>query len=104
MVSGVFLRSDDYALFRVNPIQYAAQKGISEAEAVDQFMFAVKAGLFEVEWYLVCSSDRKITRCSASIRSSTPHKKGSARLKRLICSCLPSKRACSRWNGIWCVP
>lgn len=26
---------DDYALFRVNPIQFATEKGIAEAEGVD---------------------------------------------------------------------
>ena len=34
-----FIRTaDDYALFRVDPLQYAAEKGISENESIDLFL------------------------------------------------------------------
>ncbi|MFN8371602.1 MAG: DUF5939 domain-containing protein [Anaerolineae bacterium] len=46
--------ADDFALFRLNPIQYAADKGISENEAVDLFLYAVKVALFEMEWHVLC--------------------------------------------------
>ena len=39
--------ADDYALFRVNPLQYAKEKGMAEAEAIDLFLHAAKVGLFE---------------------------------------------------------
>lgn len=48
--------ADDYALFRVNPLQYAKEKGLTEPEAIDLFLYAAKIGLFEMEWHLVCSS------------------------------------------------
>lgn len=48
--------ADDYTLFRVNPLQYAKEKGMSEPEAIDLFLYAAKIGLFEMEWHLVCSS------------------------------------------------
>jgi class 3 adenylate cyclase len=47
---------DDYALFRVNPIQFAAEKGIAEPEAIDLFLHGAKLGLFEMEWHLVCAT------------------------------------------------
>ncbi len=47
--------ADDYALFRVNPIEYAAEKGISENEAIDLFLYGTQFGLFEMEWHLVCA-------------------------------------------------
>jgi class 3 adenylate cyclase/predicted RNA-binding Zn-ribbon protein involved in translation (DUF1610 family) len=47
---------DDYSLFRVNPIQFAAEKGIAEAEAIDLFLHSAKLGLFEMEWHLVCAT------------------------------------------------
>jgi class 3 adenylate cyclase len=48
--------ADDYSLFRINPIQFAAEKGISENEGIDLFLYGTKGGLFEMEWFLVCSS------------------------------------------------
>ena len=48
--------ADDYALFRVNPIQFAADKGIAELEAIDLFLHSTKLGLFEMEWHLVCAT------------------------------------------------
>jgi hypothetical protein len=46
---------EDEALFRVNPIRFAADKGIAEAEAIDLFLHAVAQGLFEMNWMLLCS-------------------------------------------------
>ena len=51
-----FIRTaDDYALFRVNPVQYAAEKGMAENEAIDLFLHAAKLSLFDLEWHLVCA-------------------------------------------------
>jgi class 3 adenylate cyclase len=47
---------DDYALFRLNPIQFAAEKGIAEPEAIDLFLYSTRLGLFEMEWHLVCAT------------------------------------------------
>lgn len=52
-----FIRSsDDYTLFRVNPVQYASEKGMAENEAIDLFLQSAKLGLFEMEWHLICAS------------------------------------------------
>jgi Family of unknown function (DUF5939) len=51
-----FIRSgEDDALFRVNPIKFAADKGIAEPEAIDLFLHATAEGLFEIDWMLLCS-------------------------------------------------
>ena len=47
--------ADDYDLFRVNPIQYANTSGLSEADGIDLFVHAAKAGLFEMDWLLLCA-------------------------------------------------
>lgn len=47
---------DDYTLFRVNPIAFAAEKGVPENEAIDLFLHATKCGLFETDWILLCMS------------------------------------------------
>ena len=50
-----FIRtSDDYSTFRVDPLQYAAEKGMTENEAIDLFLNASKLGLFDLEWNLIC--------------------------------------------------
>jgi class 3 adenylate cyclase len=51
----MLLRSGtDEALYRVNPIQFATEKSIAEAEAIDLFLHACVAGLFDMDWLLVC--------------------------------------------------
>jgi hypothetical protein len=47
---------DDYALCRVNPIQFVTEKGIAETEGIDLFMHSARLGLFEMEWHLVCAT------------------------------------------------
>ena len=47
--------ADDYDLFRVNPIQYASVSNLSEADGIDIFVHAAKAGLFEMDWLLLCA-------------------------------------------------
>lgn len=50
-----FIRSaPDFDLFRVNPVQYAVERGMTEAEALDLFLYASKVGLFEMDWHIVC--------------------------------------------------
>ena len=53
--------ADDEELFRVNPLSWAAQKGVDEYEAVDLFLHAAKTGLFYMEWNIVCPCCGKIS-------------------------------------------
>jgi class 3 adenylate cyclase len=45
---------DDGALFRVNPLAFAAERGMAEDEAVDLFLHATALGLFQMDWLLIC--------------------------------------------------
>jgi len=50
-----FIRTeDDFQMFRINPLRFAADRGISEGEAIDLFLYGTKAGLFRMRWELVC--------------------------------------------------
>src|SRR5260370_1690507 len=50
----LLLRSGtDDALYRINPIQFATEKSIAEAEGIDLFLHASVAGLFHMGWMLV---------------------------------------------------
>ena len=46
--------ADDAALLRINPVGFAAEKGLSEAEVIDLFLHAAALGLFEMTWILIC--------------------------------------------------
>jgi class 3 adenylate cyclase len=51
-----FIRTaDDYDLFRINPIQYGRARSMSDAEAIELFIYAAKVGLFEMDWQLLCA-------------------------------------------------
>jgi hypothetical protein len=51
----MLLRSGtDEALYRINPIHFATEKSIAEAEGIDLFLHACVAGLFDMDWQLVC--------------------------------------------------
>jgi len=50
-----FIRTaDDYSLFRVDPVQYSAEIGLTENESIDLFLHAAKLRLFDMEWNLIC--------------------------------------------------
>ncbi len=44
----------DEAVFRINPVQFAAERGLHENEAIDLFLHATLAGLVEMDWLLYC--------------------------------------------------
>lgn len=82
---------DDAALFRVNPIAFGAEKGLAEAEAIDLFLHAVKAGLFEMEWHLLCpvcsqyvESFSTLRQVQSHFRCATCHLDGQASLDDYI--------------------
>lgn len=46
--------ADPWAVYRVDPVNFAAEKGIAEQEAIDLFLHAANLGLFHMEWRLLC--------------------------------------------------
>ncbi len=44
----------DAELLRINPISFAAAKGLAEEEAIDLFLHASSLGLFDMNWILIC--------------------------------------------------
>jgi class 3 adenylate cyclase len=55
--------ADEPALFRINPLRFAAEKGLDEAEAIDLFLHAAAQGLFAMDWLLLCPL------CSCAVES-----------------------------------
>lgn len=42
------------ALFRVNPVTYAAERAMPEQRAIDLFVHAGRAGIFDLAWNVLC--------------------------------------------------
>ncbi|MDH3691203.1 MAG: adenylate/guanylate cyclase domain-containing protein [Gammaproteobacteria bacterium] len=64
---------DDYALFRVNPLQFAQEKTIAENEAIDLFLYGTKCGLFEMEWNLLCAFCAHVVKNFRELTKLHPH-------------------------------
>jgi hypothetical protein len=45
---------EEEKLFRMNPVAFAAERGVAEGEAIDLFLHATRAGLLVMEWQLLC--------------------------------------------------
>jgi len=63
----------DEALYRINPIQFAAEKSIAEAEAIDLFLHGCVAGLFDMDWQLVCPMCSDVVESFRSLRKLHTH-------------------------------
>src|SRR3984885_1185867 len=63
----------DEALYRINPIQFATEKAIAEAEGFDLFLHACAAGLFDMDWMLVCPMCSDVVESFRSLRKLHTH-------------------------------
>ena len=53
-LESVIRTADDDELFRINPLRFAADRGVAEGEAIDLFLHGARQGMFQMEWNLVC--------------------------------------------------
>ncbi|MGJ4945901.1 DUF5939 domain-containing protein [Bradyrhizobium sp. HKCCYLS1011] len=63
----------DEALYRINPIQFATEKSIAEPEAIDLFLHACVAGLFDMDWLLVCPMCSDVVESFRTLRKLHTH-------------------------------
>jgi class 3 adenylate cyclase len=63
----------DEALYRINPIQFATEKSMTEAEGIDLFLHACVAGLFDMDWQLVCPMCSDVVESFRSLRKLHTH-------------------------------
>jgi class 3 adenylate cyclase len=68
-----WIRGDEQALFRVNPLAFAEARGIDANEAVDLFLHAAHVGLFEMVWSIVCPVCGQTAQSFESLRTLTAH-------------------------------
>lgn len=65
--------SDDFPLFRINPVQFAADKSVSAAEAIDLFLYASKLGLFQMNWQLLCPGCGSVVKSFGTLKTLDSH-------------------------------
>lgn len=63
----------DLSLFRINPLAYAKEKGLDEQEAVDLFLHGTVAGLFDMNWHLLCPGCTAVVNSFASLNNLNSH-------------------------------
>jgi class 3 adenylate cyclase len=61
------------ALFRINPMRFAAERSIGEGEAIDLFLHGSAAGLFEMDWLLLCPMCSDVVESFRSLRQLHSH-------------------------------
>ena len=61
--------ANDEDLFRINPLQWAQEKNVDSHEAVDLFLHGSKAGLFDMDWNVICPCCGKITQSLRDLHS-----------------------------------
>ena len=71
---GGFVRmADDREIVRINPIRFAAERGLDPSNVVNTFLHARKAGLLTMEWQYVCPGCGDIVERLPSLTSATAH-------------------------------
>jgi class 3 adenylate cyclase len=61
--------ANDEDLFRLSPLQWASVKNVDDHEALDLFLHSTKAGLFYMDWNVICPCCGKITQSFHDLHS-----------------------------------
>jgi hypothetical protein len=64
---------DDLSLHRVNPLTFARERAISEAESIDLFLHAARSGLFDMSWDVVCPQSGMVLDSFGALRTLKTH-------------------------------
>jgi class 3 adenylate cyclase len=65
--------ADDLSLYRVNPLAFARDRAISEAESIDLFLYATRSGLFDMSWDVVCPQSGMVLDSFGALRTLKTH-------------------------------
>ncbi|MDK4737796.1 DUF5939 domain-containing protein [Rhizobium sp. CNPSo 3464] len=64
---------DDLSLYRLNPLAFARDRAIAEAESIDLFLHATRSGLFEMSWDVVCPQSGMVLDSFGALRTLKTH-------------------------------
>ena len=65
--------ADDADVYRVNPIAWAEQHGVSEDEAIDLMLHATRSGILELAWGVICPSCGMLITTPGGLRALGPN-------------------------------
>ena len=63
---------DDRSLYRVNPLAFARDRAVAEAEAIDLLLHAARCGLFEMHWDVLCPQSGMVLDSFGALRTLRP--------------------------------
>jgi class 3 adenylate cyclase len=63
----------DLSLYRVNPLAFARDRAIAEAESIDLFLHATRSGLFEMHWDVLCPQSGMVLDSFGALRTLKTH-------------------------------
>jgi class 3 adenylate cyclase len=64
---------DDLSLYRINPLAFSRDRAIAEAESIDLFLHATRAGLFTMSWDVVCPQSGMVLDSFGALRTLKTH-------------------------------
>ena len=64
---------DDLSLYRINPLAFGRDRGITEAESIDLFLHATRNGLFDMSWDVVCPQSGMVLESFGALRTLKTH-------------------------------
>jgi class 3 adenylate cyclase len=64
---------DDLSLYRVNPLAFAKDRSIDEAQSIDLFLHAARCGLFEMHWDVLCPQSGMVLESFGTLRTLKTH-------------------------------
>jgi class 3 adenylate cyclase len=65
--------ADDLSLYRVNPLAFARDRAIADAESIDLFLHAARCGLFEMNWDVLCPQSGMVLDSFGALRTLKTH-------------------------------
>ncbi len=64
---------DEGSLYRVNPLAFARDRSIAEPESIDLFLHATRAGLFDMQWDVLCPQSGMVLDSFGTLRTLKTH-------------------------------
>ncbi|SCB56228.1 Adenylate cyclase, class 3 [Rhizobium aethiopicum] len=64
---------DDLSLYRINPLAFARERSVNEAESIDLFLYATRSGLFDMSWDVVCPQSGMVLDSFGALRTLKTH-------------------------------
>lgn len=64
---------DEASVFRINPLAFARDRGVTEPESIDLFLHAARAGLVDLHWDILCPHSGLVLESFGKLRTLRSH-------------------------------